>query len=64
MNALKIEKVTALIGYDWGAGILFSFALKYPKRVSHLISFHPSYMEKVKDELKQITQKTLIIWVK
>lgn len=64
MDALGLKSVEALIGYDWGAGILLSFGLKHPKRVKKLISLLPSYAEIKKDELKTLQPPTLVIWVK
>lgn len=64
MDALKIRTVDALIGYDWGAGILLSFGIKHPKRVKKLVTFLPSYGEIKKDELKTLTPPTLVLWVK
>lgn len=63
LSKLGIKSVT-IGGFDWGGGIALSFCLKHPKLVSKIILFLPSYAEKVKDELKTITKKTLIVWVK
>ena len=64
MDAMKIRTVDGIIGYDWGAGILLSFGIKYPKRVKKLVTFLPSYSEIKKDELKTLTPPTLVLWVK
>ncbi len=64
MNALGLKVVDAMIGYDWGGGILLSFGLKYPKKVRRLVSFLPSYFEVKKDELKALLPPTMVLWVK
>ena len=63
MKHFGVEKAHFL-GYDWGAGIVLSLALGHPKRMMKGVSFHPSYTESTKDELKKITRKILVLWVK
>ena len=65
IKALKYKKAI-LVGYDWGAGIALSAAVNPRARrfVSKIVAWHPSYNEKVKDELCLIRAPSLIIWVK
>ena len=51
-------------GYDWGAGVAIGLALKHPKKVKSVLSFLPSYNPSSSNELKTVTPRCLIMWVK
>lgn len=51
-----------VIGYDWGAAIALKMAITYQNMFEKVISFHPSFNEEEKDELKKIKVPVLIQW--
>lgn len=62
-----------LLGYDWGGGVALSMALSArirrklaktspPRRLSHIVPFHPSFSEQRKGELNAIECKVLLLW--
>ncbi|OLP87848.1 Bifunctional epoxide hydrolase 2 [Symbiodinium microadriaticum] len=63
LDALGIAKA-ALVGYDWGGGIVLSMALRKKNRVSKLVSFHPSYTPPKGENLSAMSVPVLVLWVK
>eukprot|EP00929_Paragymnodinium_shiwhaense_P055168 TRINITY_DN27669_c0_g1_i2.p1 TRINITY_DN27669_c0_g1~~TRINITY_DN27669_c0_g1_i2.p1 ORF type:complete len:157 (+),score=33.56 TRINITY_DN27669_c0_g1_i2:569-1039(+) len=66
VDAAGAQKVI-LVGFDWGGGIAAEFAIKYPKRVSHLVLWCMSYRDEAK--LKKLSKKgeakqILFLWDK
>jgi hypothetical protein len=55
-NGERKTQRAVVVGYDWGAGVALSLALrkKYRRIVSDIVCFHPSYNEAVPGELAQI----------
>ena len=53
-----------LLGYDWGAGIALTFGILYPKRVSKIISFLPSFSETPQTMLESLKIPTMVLWVR
>jgi len=56
-----------IVGFDWGGGIAAEFAIKYPKRVSHLVLWCMSYRDEAK--LQKLSKKgeakqILFLWDK
>mgnify|MGYP001015669440 CR=1 FL=1 len=52
-----------LIGYDWGAGIILSFAARFPEKVITAILFHITFTD-YGGVLERIKCENLILWVK
>ena len=63
MKNLEITK-PIVVGYDWGAGIALKMGIQNNKIFKKIISFHPSFNEVEKDELKKLKIPTLIQWCK
>ena len=63
MAKLGYKKAT-FAGYDWGGGIAIAIAKKWPKKVENFIALLPSYNPSSIDEMKTITPRGLIMWVK
>lgn len=51
-------------GYDWGAGVALSLAQRDSKKTPKVIALLPSWSPSQDSEIKAISAKVLVIWVK
>ena len=55
-----------LFGYDWGGTISLRLGIQNPFNFDKIICFMPEggYLDKNRDELKKLSTKTMILWIK
>lgn len=57
------EESAALVGYDWGAGIIISLTALYPELVESTVLFHITFTD-TNNVLERMKKSPLILWVK
>ncbi|KAA8922623.1 alpha/beta fold hydrolase [Thermoplasma sp.] len=53
---------SVILGASMGGGMVLMTALQYPEMIEGVIAVAPAWVESMRDDLKRITQKTLLVW--